>query len=182
MKRILIVLLPVALIGGLCAWWWAGGSEPSRACVDLSGKPIPSAPRLLYHGIKLPKVNSVFLKRYYAIGEKDPNTGLSIGVEYDAPGYNPFSIFYLDGTIAGVGSCLVERNGDQILHNIHDVKDGRFFSPKGELVSTVENGTGVQTLFFADGQKYWELHLKDFHRKKLTMWDRDGSVRLNEEY
>ncbi len=77
---------------------------------------------------------------------------------------------------------MVEKNDDQILHDIHNLKEAQFFSPVGDRVSSVENGTGIQTLFFADGTKYWELHLVDMQRKKLTIGNPDGTVKLKNEY
>ena len=182
-KWLLLSVVPVVVCVLLLAWWWRGGNEASRAYVNVrTGGPSRFGARLFYRGFKIPGTGLVVLKRYYAIAEKDPHTGISTGVEYKGEGYNSFFVFYEDGTIAAEGMCRVERNDHQILHNIHDVKEGRFYNPRGDLVSSIRNGTGIQTFFYPDGTKSWELHLEDFRRKKLTMWNPDGSVSLEKTY
>ena len=181
-KRILVIASAVLVLALLIAWWYAGGIEPSRAYVTPSGHPAPWAAQLLYRGCRIPGTDLVLFKRYYAIVEKDPGTGLTISVLYQGVGYNPFTAFYADGRIAAEGSCKVTWNDDQMLHNIHDLKEGRFYNPQGQQVSCVDNGTGVQTLFHANGTKYWELRLEGFQRRKLTIWNPDGSMRKEETY
>ena len=182
-KKRLLVIVAVVIVGALLfGWWWRGGVEPSMVYTPLPGKPHPFAASLFYRGLNIPGTDVVFLKRYYAIAGNVPDTELTTDVEFHGVGYNRFLIFYKDGTLAGQGLCQVDWKGDQIYHNIHDVKEGRFYDPQGNLVSSVESGTGVQTLFYADGTKYWELHLEDFRRKRVTLWNRDGSVDLGLEY
>ena len=163
--------------------WYRGGREPSSACVDIdTGKPAPFAVQLFYRGLKVPGVPLVLFKRYYAIVEIDPSSGLTTSVAYKKEGYNHFFVFYKSGAIAAYGLCMVEKNMDEILHDVTNVKEGQFFSPSGELVSTVENGTGVQTFFLPGGQKYWELRLENSERRKLTIWNEDGAVKLEKDY
>lgn len=182
-KRFAILVVFVAISLVLFALWYRGGSEPSKAYVDITtGKPSRFGARLFYRGLKIPGTPLIVFKRYYAIAEKDPHTGLTTGVDYRGEGYNHFFVFYDDGNIAAHGLCMVEKNNDQILHDVHNLKEAQFFHPEGELVSSVEGGTGVQTLFFGDGTKYWELQLEDFGRRKLTIWNRDGSVKLEKTY
>lgn len=186
-KTSIIILAIITLIFattiGLWYIWYKGGIEPSSAYVDVAtGKQSDYGAQLLFHGIKLPWISQVLFKRYYAIFEKDHYTGLTTVINYEGEGYNCFYAFYRNGTMASHGLCMVSKNDDQILHDVHDIKEAEFYDPKGATVSTIKNGSGVQTLFFSNGQKYWELRLENKARKKLTIWNQNGTVRLEKEY
>jgi len=180
---ILVCTLVVVVFAVLFGLWYRGGREPSSAYIDIdTGKPALFVAQLFYRGIKVPGVPLVLFKRYYAIVERDASTGVTTSVAYEKEGYNQFFMFYKSGTIAAHGLCMVEKNFDEIIHDVTKLKEGKFFNPSGELVSTVQNGTGVQTLFSSSGQRYWELHLENSKRRKLTIWDKDGTVTLEKDY
>ncbi len=183
MSKLYILLLILVVVVALLALWYRGGREPSSAYIDIdTGKPLPFVAQLFYRGIKVPGVPLVLFKRYYAIVDVDPSSGLTTSVAYQKEGYNQFFMYYRSGAVAAHGLCMVEKNMDEILHDVTNVKEGKFFDPSGELVSTVENGTGVQTFFLSSGEKYWELHLENSERRKLTIWNEDGTVKLEKDY
>jgi len=176
----ILILACLAVASGM---WWKGGVESSSAYMEINtGRPSEFGAQLLYRGIKLPGVPIVFFKRYRSIVEMDRHAGVTIAVDYKGVGFNTFFAFYRDGTMAGTGQCMVEENGDQILHDIHNLKDGEFYDTNANLVSTVKNGTGIQTLFYSEGPKNWELHLKQGRRLRLTIWDKNGSISLDKKY
>ena len=176
LKRLLLWLLGLAFLASLLAFWWqSGGSEPSKAYLS-------NPAHLLYRGFRIPGTTLVLFKRYYAIVESDPTHGLETHVSYTADGYNPFFITYPDNSVAAAGTCRVSKFKYQIIHDINDVKQGVYFNPRREMVSTVDDGTGVQTFFFQDGTTYWELHVDHYARTALTIWNPDGSVRLQQDY
>ena len=183
-RYILVLILVVVVFAVLFGLWYRGGSERSSAYIDIdTGKQSPFGALLFYRGIKVPGVPLMLFKRYYAIVEKDPSSGVTTSVAYEKEGYNQFFMFYKSGTLAAHGLCIVEKNiDDEILHDATNLKEGKFFNPSGDLVSTVQNGTGVQTLFSSSGQRYWELHLENSNRRKLTIWNKDGTVKLEKDY
>ena len=192
MKKKNIVLLVyifiiILIIGGLCALWYRGDSELSSVYIDINTmKQSPVAPRLLYRGIKFPWADGsiVLFKRYYSIVHKDNYTGLTTTVLYNKDGYSPFSVFYESGQIAAQGYCMVESeepNG-QILHDTDDVKEAIYYVPDGTDVSKVKDGTGIISLHFPDGLKHWELELDNYERKRVKMWLKDGTLKLDKTY
>ena len=179
---VMLLLLSVPFV-----LWQKGSSELSSAYIDVNTmKPSPAAPRLFYRGIDVTIEGHTFVlfKRYYAIAFKDWHTGLTEYVSYEREGYNQFFISYESGQIAGHGLCMVGKpNLDgQILHDMTDVKEASYFAPDGQEVSTVKDGTGIITLHFADGSKFWEVELENYQRKKIKRWLEDGTVQLDEVY
>ena len=181
-NRITLILILIVFIAMLLVWY-IGGRESSSAYIDINtGKQASNVEILFYRGIKIPKTPFVLFKRYYRIVKNDDALGCTYEIPFKKPGYNPFVAYYDNGVMAGQGYFRIEEYNDQILTNPDDVKEGEFYNPEGKLISCVKDGTGVATLFCVDGQKIWELHLKEYKRVRLIHWDMDGTLKLDKEY
>ncbi len=187
----IIVGVLVLLSGSLFALWYKGGNELSEAYVSYNPATnttvqYPYAPVLFYRGIKIPAPEEpvVLFKRYYAISERDPYTGLFTLVMYEEDGHNPFFAYYENGQIAGKGHVKVKTQmpDNQIIHNMDDIKDAAYYDPDGNLVSTIQDGTGTQIFYYPDGTKQWELELDNYLRKSAKMWDKDGTLKFDKVY
>ncbi|MEM7227524.1 MAG: hypothetical protein AAF432_01785 [Planctomycetota bacterium] len=102
--------------------------------------------------------------------------------EFTQPGINEFTGYYPDGTVREQGTILISMV--DILPSMPlpdgDPVTSQCFKPDGSLGSEVVDGTGVQTIWLADGTKVWELHLKNSSRVHLRSWHDNGQ--LNFEY
>ncbi len=179
-------LAGIVILAGLAGFgvWYRGGSEPSNAYVYAdTWEPVSNPPRVYYRGIECKTAGTpiVLLKRYYAfVITRD--TGVTCTYSYNGEGYNDFRCFYETGTIAARGVCMVKKNPDQILPDETDVKEAQFYNPKGEMVSSIQSRTGVETWSCANGQKNWELVLRDGVRQRLSAWYCNGQLQKQRVY
>ncbi len=173
----------IIVFGGLFAVWYKGGQESSNVIININtGKPAENVLILYYRGIKIPFTPFVLFKQYYGMSFNDLVRGRFTVIEYQKLGYNPFHTVYENGTIAGKGYCMVEKIEDQIFPNLDDVREGEFYNPQGELISSVKDGTGVIPVFCSEGQKIWETELKNYKRVRLRRWDKNGTLKFDKKY
>lgn len=66
--------------------------------------------------------------------------------------------------------------------DIHRVESGKYYDPDGELVSEIQKETGVQTYFDPNGNRLWELEIKNGERKRHTLWHNNGQLLTEKIY
>ena len=171
-----ILLLP-ALVGASLAglWWW-----PKSQPLPVNEKYY----RGYYRGLGLVDGPGFPGKDFFRVVVKHIDEGYW-EVRFRGAGYSPYRGYYPNGTLREEGECRVEFYGvdqsDPCPDN-HDVRWGKYYLPDGRLGSEVRDGSGVQTYWSSNATKVWELELKDFKRRRLTMWKPDGTRLTQEEY
>lgn len=71
---------------------------------------------------------------------------------------------------------MVEENGSDIMANRHDLLNGQFYDPTGNLISEVNNRTGKQILCYSNGTPSWELDVLNGKYTHVKMWHRNGQL------
>jgi antitoxin component YwqK of YwqJK toxin-antitoxin module len=90
-------------------------------------------------------------------------------IDLDGYGYSTTNGYYANGAVMDRSVTLVEENVDGPYWDRHQVRDGTYFDPDGNVVSEVRAGTGRQTWFYANGGKHWEVELRDGQRVEHAM-------------
>ena len=173
LRTLLLIPLFVALtMAGL--WWWPKSQPLSINETFYTGH---------YRGLGLADDTSFFGKRFFRVVVQDGPYGYW-EVDFKKPGYNAYRGYYSNGICREEGECFVEMNGGQVepAPDSHNVRFGRFFRPDGKLGSEVVNGSGIQTLWYPDGTKRWELVLRDYERVRHSVWFDNGQLSQTQHY
>jgi len=97
-------------------------------------------------------------------------------VVIDDFGYNQYRGYYDDGRLREEGTILVFENFNDIAADRHDVQNGVYYDPNGNVVSTVNDGTGRQVICCSNGTIFWDLELKDGNYVQLKKRDCNGQL------
>ncbi len=95
---------------------------------------------------------------------------------------HPFIAYYPDGQLRARGYCKVTYDHLGLPKDMGDIVDGTFVSPDGNIASELRGGTGIETFFTADGVKIWEAKQREGRRSRVTVWHRNGQIRVAETY
>jgi hypothetical protein len=170
-----LLLIPTFLSVGIVGIWWWPKSQP----LSLNEQVLVG----YYRGLGLTNEPSFIGKRFFRLVADDGECGYW-EVDYISPGYNPYRGFYPNGDCREEGECLVEINGgaEDPSPDSSNVRWGKYYKPDGTLASEVANGTGMQTLWYPDGTKRWELVLLDYTRVRHSVWYDNGQLRQTQNY
>ncbi len=161
--RALIILVGLFSIC-LAVPYWIPKSQPLTCHKSYVG---------YYRGLGLTHDSGYFGRNWYRIVVNEGPEGYW-EVDVSGLGYAPYRGYYPTGTLREQGVCLVEKAGDEIAPDRHNIQDAQYFDPSGSLISEVKNGTGKQVLCLTNGQPHWELELKEGIRVHVKTWYRDG--------
>ena len=155
-------------------WWWPKSQPLSINREFYTG---------YYRGLGLTDDVGFFGKNYFRLVIDDGDSGYW-EVDYRRPGFNPYRGYYPNGMCREEGECFVEINGDVLDPDpdSNNVRSGKYYRPDGTLGSEVVDGTGIQTLWFPDGTKRWELVLRDYRRVRHSIWYENGQLRQTQSY
>ena len=172
-----LLLIPL-MIGGLLAGIYAW---PKSAVLPVNHHYIGH-----YRGLGLTGEPGFFGRNYFhfTIDYRPSNPKANFWeVEFNQEGYNAFRQYYANGQLAEEGECLVEvYNLNDPLPLFDDVRWSKCYKPDGSLGSEVKDGTGVQTGWYPNGHKSWELELRDYKRDHLRMWYENGQLSVSNDY
>ena len=128
--------------------------------------------------------DGVLGKLYYKAQVSEGNYGFWI-VSIRSVGkssYCPYKGFYPNGQIKEEGQIFVEWGSGKPFPDRHMVWNGKYYRPDGTLGSTVSQGTGTQTLWYPNGQLWWELELDNCERVRAQQFSVDGKLLSNVVY
>jgi hypothetical protein len=169
--------LIVALLGCgfVTAWAWP------KTALDA-----PSGATAEYRGFQSALGVWLLEPHYYRL-HRDASDDFELGwydttVELNGPDYNPFSARYPDGSLAARGSCRVTQGrSDSIpMFDPKDIKDAEFYKPDCTLVAKVSNGTGLQMHYRPNGQKDWEIEVREFRWVHNRSWYANGQLAVDD--
>jgi hypothetical protein len=171
-----VPLLVVALVAmGLVMVWAWPRSCPLSVCHDYIG---------YYRGLGLQNGPGLLGKSFYRVVLYPSSPEHRTDVAFTGRGWNRFRGTYPDGTLREEGECWVDINGgaEDPLPDLHNVKWGRYYDPRGKLLSQIDDGTGVQIYCTPTGIKTWELELKNYERARLSCWHKNGQLGFEQSY
>jgi len=169
--RTLLVLVTLCAVG-IAVPYWIPKSQKLSIHESYIG---------YYRGLGHHSGSGYFGKNWYLIVVDEGELG-RWKVDVNGIGYNNYQGYYSNGAMSEVGECMVFENANDIAPDRHDILHGKYYSPEGELVSEIRNGTGKQMLFFADGNPHWELHLVNGQRARVKMWYPNGQLVVEEKF
>lgn len=167
--RTLLVLVALCAVG-VAVPYWIPKSQP----LSMEGVGY-------YRGLGRTNGRGYFGKNWYRIVVQEDGIGYW-EVDVNGFGFNPYRGYYDSGVLSEEGMCMVFENGDDIAADRHDLLHGKFYDPRGKLISEVENGTGKQVLFLPDGTRHWELDLANGKRAQVKIWYPSGQLAAEEKY
>jgi hypothetical protein len=129
-----------------------------------------------YHGLGWHEEPGYMGKNWITY-RRDEDDGCYWEIDLREYGYSHARGYYPSGVLMEESECKTVPDPDR-----HDVRNGRYFDPNGKLVSEIINGTGRQTLFYAEGTVRCVLDLKVGSRVELTWHSSSGHVILHCRY
>lgn len=168
---ILVLLIPV----GMFCWWFWPKTQPFEFGGGRTG---------YYRGLGLVESDAFFVGKSYYLVNCPTDNGAYCEVRFRGTGYNDFRGYYQDGRLREEGECFVELLGfhDRPYPDFNNVRSGRYYKPDGTIGSRIEDGTGIQTYWTADGTKTWELELRRHKRVRLSWWYPNGQIMTRYTY
>jgi hypothetical protein len=74
------------------------------------------------------------------------------------------------------GECRIEFTADEAFPMIDELRNAKSYTPDGQLVASVVDGTGHAMLFYPNGVLHWEIHFISGNRTRLKHFNQDGSL------
>ena len=171
--RVNVLISAFLALLALALWWYPKW--------DLPYPDQPEMGRRWYRGFGLVDDRSIAGKLYYRIDEvlTLPEDGVChIEFRYGREKH-PFIARYPNGNIRAKGLCKVALiDGQPYAMDMTRISDAEYYSPDGKTKTVVQDGTGVETFWSADGVKVWEVHLENGKRTELKTWYRNGNRQI----
>lgn len=170
--RALLLVTSLCCVLVVVPYWW-----PKKTGLAIN----PEYYVGYYRGLGLTDDPGYFGKDYYRIVVTEDTEGFW-EVDVKTLGYNRYRGYYSNGALREEGWCMVEKNAFDIAPMRHDIRDGTYYSPDGELLSEIKNRNGKQILCYDNGQPAWELVLVDGKYSHAKMWYRNGQLAHESRY
>lgn len=167
----LIVLATVSAVGAVVSYW-----VPKSQVLPINDSYVG-----YYRGLGMTDESGYFGKNWFRIVVDDGDGGYW-EVHVNGVGYSPYRGFYSTGELREVGLCMVEKIGTSIVPDRHDILDGLYYNPEGQLISEIHDGTGKQILLSAEGKPSWELDLINGKYSNAKLWYDNGQLAYEKHY
>lgn len=177
MRRVLFIYIFLFILAAIPLSWYAWPKSMPHPM-------HPSEMQYLYRGFGFNDGSTIFGKQIIAVTWYSEFDGSNWRVEYITEKYNPYKVYYSDGTLLHEGECMnaFMYFPDGPYPDWYDVRWAKCYKPDGSLGSEVINGTGTYTLWMQDGTKYWKMKLVNYQRAAHTRWYPNGQLKVHQEY